>query len=196
MTTRPDWQDVLDFWFLAPCEPGHLRPRQAWFQKSAAFDAEILSRFGAQIDVAVVGGLRAWDAHPEGTLARILLLDQFTRNVWRGTARAFSGDALARAAAQRLVATGLHLALRPVQRVFAYLPFEHAEDLVLQRRCVALYQDLARVAGQEYKGYVDYAERHRDVIARFGRFPHRNAQLGRPSTDEELAFLMQPGSSF
>ncbi|VFR26394.1 FIG027190: Putative transmembrane protein [plant metagenome] len=196
MTTRPDWQDVLDFWFLAPCEPGHLRPRQAWFQKSAAFDAEILSRFGAQIDVAVAGGLRAWDAHPEGTLARILLLDQFTRNVWRGTARAFSGDALARAAAQRLVATGLHLALRPVQRVFAYLPFEHAEDLVLQRRCVALYQDLARVAGQEYKGYVDYAERHRDVIARFGRFPHRNAQLGRPSTDEELAFLTQPGSSF
>lgn len=196
MTTRPDWQDVLDFWFLAPCEPGHLRPRQAWFQKSAAFDAEILSRFGAQIEAAVAGGLRAWDAHPEGTLARILLLDQFTRNVWRGTARAFSGDALARAAAQRLVATGLHLALRPAQRVFAYLPFEHAEDLVLQHRCVALYEDLARAAGPEYKGYVDYAERHRDVIARFGRFPHRNAQLGRPSTAEELAFLTQPGSSF
>ncbi|VFR54694.1 FIG027190: Putative transmembrane protein [plant metagenome] len=196
MTTRPDWQDVLDFWFLAPCEPGHLRPRQAWFQKSAAFDADILSRFGAQIEAAVAGGLRAWDAHPEGTLARILLLDQFTRNVWRGTARAFSGDALARAAAQRLIATGLHLALRPVQRVFAYLPFEHAEDLVLQRRCVSLYEDLARVGGQEYKGYVDYAERHRDVIARFGRFPHRNAQLGRPSTDEELVFLTQPGSSF
>jgi uncharacterized protein (DUF924 family) len=180
--------DVLDFWFNQP--PAN------WFRKNAAFDAIIRERFGATIDVALGGGLRNWDEQgAEGILARILVLDQFTRNAWRDTPTAFAGDALALAAARGLVDSGAHLALTAQQRSFVYMPFEHAEDAAMQEQGIALFTVLAAEVAS-FNNSRDYAQRHSRVIARFGRFPHRNAILGRPSTAEEAAFLLEPGSGF
>jgi uncharacterized protein (DUF924 family) len=188
--------DVLNFWFLAPDAPGHGQAREDWFRKDDGFDAQVRERFGALIAQAVAGGLREWDDEgPQGTLARILVLDQFTRNARRDTSGAFEGDALALAAARSLVDSGADRALTPVQRWFAYLPFMHAEDARAQEQSVELFTELAR----EHPGFdsaLDYAHRHRGVIARFGRFPHRNRILGRASTPDELAYLSQPGSGF
>jgi uncharacterized protein (DUF924 family) len=192
MTAR----EVCDFWFGAAGSASDGQPRRAWFVKNEAFDAEIAQRFGDTIAQAVVGGLRVWDDEgPQGVLARILVLDQFTRNAWRNTPRAFEGDTLALQAARQLADSGAHAALPPQQRAFAYMPFEHAEDASMQERSVALFTALAA----EHPGFedtLDYAHRHRGVIARFGRFPHRNAILGRTSTLEEVEFLRQPGSRF
>ena len=189
-------QDVLDFWFLPPADPDFGQQRAVWFRKDDAFDAAIRVRFGDLIEQAVAGGLREWDEQgPAGTLARILVLDQFTRNAWRGTPASFSGDALALASAQQIVDSGAVSTLLAVQRWFAYMPFEHAEDARMQERSVALFEALAH-ENEGYGGVLDYAHRHRGVIARFGRFPHRNVILGRASTPEEIAFLAQPGSSF
>lgn len=189
-------QDILDFWFLPPTADGYGKERDVWFRKDDAFDAGVKARFGPLIDQAVAGGLREWDQQgPPGTLARILLLDQFTRNAYRGTPASFGGDVLALAAAERLADNGADQMLLPVQRWFAYMPFEHAEDARMQERSVALFTALAE-ANQGYEGVLDYAHRHRGVIARFGRFPHRNAILGRASTADEIAYLAQPGSGF
>ena len=188
-------QDVLDFWFLPPDNPDYGQSRVEWFRKDEAFDARIAERFGALIDDALAGGLRAWDAMPHGALARLIVLDQLTRNVHRGTPRAFAGDAQALALAQSLTEQGLDQQLPPMLRAFAYLPFEHAEDLAMQARAVELFQLLSQ-AQPGFESMLDYAQRHQEVIARFGRFPHRNAILGRPSTPQEVAFLRQPGSSF
>ena len=188
-------QAVLDFWFLPPDNPGYGQSRAEWFRKDEAFDARIAERFGALIDDALAGGLRAWEATPHGALARLIVLDQLTRNVHRGTPRAFAGDAQALALAQTLTEQGLDQQLPPILRAFAYLPFEHAEDLAMQARAVELFQLLSQ-AQPGFESMLDYAQRHQEVIARFGRFPHRNAILGRPSTPQEVAFLRQPGSSF
>ncbi|SDA68298.1 MULTISPECIES: DUF924 family protein [unclassified Janthinobacterium] len=188
-------QAVLDFWFLPPDNPGYGQSRAEWFRKDEAFDARIAERFGALIDDALAGGLRAWEATPHGALARLIVLDQLTRNVHRGTPRAFAGDAQALALAQSLTEQGLDQQLPPMLRAFAYLPFEHAEDLAMQARAVELFQLLSQ-AQPGFESMLDYAQRHQEVIARFGRFPHRNAILGRPSTPQEVAFLRQPGSSF
>ncbi|QYF95128.1 DUF924 domain-containing protein [Massilia sp. PAMC28688] len=189
-------QQILDFWFLPPSDPGHGQPRQEWFKKDDAFDAAIEERFAGLIQQAVAGGLREWDTEgPQGTLARILVLDQFTRNAARGQPAAFAGDALALAAARQLVDSGQHLQLSPMQRWFAYMPFEHAEDAHMQEQSVTLFTALAA----EHPGFeqaLDYAHRHRGVIARFGRFPHRNPILGRASSAEELAYLALPGAGF
>lgn len=183
---------VTDFWFgTAP----DYQPRDEWFRKSDAFDAQIHSRFGPTIEAALAGGLHEWDATPQGRLARIVVLDQFTRNVFRGTPRAFAGDALALAAAQEVVDASLDHALHPVWRAFAYMPFEHAEDMAMQDRAVQLFTALA-ASDPRFEGNLDYAHRHHDVIRRFGRFPHRNAVLGRTSTAEELTYIAQPGSGF
>lgn len=185
---------VLDFWFGSD---DAVDPR--WFKGGEAFDREIDRRFGATIDAALAGELDDWAASADGALALVLVLDQFTRNVYRGTPRAFAGDARALALARRLVDSGEHRRLPPLQRWFAYMPLEHAEDLTLQQQCVGLFEALAAEPGPQREalaGALDYARRHHDVIARFGRFPHRNAILGRASTDEEAAFLLQPGSSF
>jgi uncharacterized protein (DUF924 family) len=189
-------QQVLDFWFGAPGTVGYGQARREWFVKQPAFDAEIRERFGALIDAAIQGGLRDWDeAGPQGVLARILLLDQFTRNAYRDTPAAFAGDALALAAAQALVDAGADRHLLPVQRSFVYMPFEHAEDAFMQERAVELF---SRLAAEQpgFESSLDYAHRHRGVIARFGRFPHRNAILGRASTPEEIEFLQQHGARF
>ena len=189
-------QEVLDFWFLAPNDPRYGSQRAEWFRKDEAFDAAIRERFAALAEQAVAGGLREWDQKgPLGTLARILVLDQFTRNAYRGTPDAFAGDPLALAAALQLADSGDDQDLLPVQRAFAYMPFEHAEDAAMQERAVALFTRLAAL-NPDYEGMLDYAHRHRGVIARFGRFPHRNAILGRASTPEELDYLRQPGSGF
>ena len=189
-------QDVLDFWFLPPGADAYGAQRDVWFRKDDAFDAAISERFGPLIGQAVAGGLREWDQPgPEGVLARILVLDQFTRNAYRGKPESFGGDALALAAARQLVDSGADQALLPVQRWFAYMPFEHAEDGSMQERSVALFAALA-AANPGYEGVLDYAHRHRGVIARFSRFPHRNHILGRASTEDEIAYLAQPGSGF
>jgi uncharacterized protein (DUF924 family) len=191
-----DAQEVLDFWFLPSSDPGHGQQRAEWFRKDDAFDAVIRERFGAAINHAIAGGLREWDEEgPRGVLARILVLDQFTRNAYRGTPESFAGDVLALNAARQLVASGAHLALSPWERSFAYMPFEHAEDARMQQCAVDLFTQLAG----EHEGFgemLDYAHRHRGVIARFGRFPHRNPILGRASTPEELDYLAKPGAGF
>lgn len=198
-------QAVFDFWFQPGAGQAADAPRREWFQKDNAFDREIASRFGALIERALAGGLLEWDADgPRARPARILVLDQFTRNVHRGTPLAFAGDALALRAARAMVDDGQDLALPPLQRSFVYLPFEHAEDLAMQEQAVALYtrmeNDERDVAPADtvkgIAGMLDYARRHREVIRRFGRFPHRNAILGRASTAEEEAYLRQPGSGF
>jgi uncharacterized protein (DUF924 family) len=187
-------QDILDFWFLPSGSAGHGAMRPEWFRKDGQFDALIKARFGALIEQALAGRLPHPD-DPAGMLARILLLDQFTRNVYRDTSQAFGGDAIALTLAQELLAAGGDLALPPVQRAFVYLPFEHAEDAALQQQSVALFTQLCRAA-PALSGMLDFAIRHRDVIARFGRFPHRNRLLGRASTPQEQQFLLEPGSSF
>lgn len=183
---------VLDFWFGA----APFAARAEWFRKDPRFDGQILVRFGGLIGEAVASGLADWDRDgAPGVLARILLLDQFTRNVYRDTPAAFGGDRLALQLAQALVDGGADQALAPWQRAFAYMPFEHAEDAAMQERAVALFTRLGQ-AGPGFERMLDFALRHRDVVARFGRFPHRNAILGRASTAAELDFLAQPGSGF
>ena len=187
---------VLDFWFLPPDHLGHGAYRAEWFRKDEAFDATIRERFGAAIEAALYG--RAPVEKPDADLlATILLLDQFTRNIFRGTPRAFAGDAQALQIAESLVATGRDKNLTPFQRWFAYLSFEHGESMLDQERSVALFSALAREMKHEtFDNACNYALRHRQVIERFGRFPHRNAILGRESTAAEIEFLKQPGSSF
>jgi len=187
----PDARHVLDFWFG---DSDAQRPE--WFRKDSAFDALIRERFGAWVHQALAGTLDGWAGQgADAALARVLLLDQFTRNIYRDTARAFDGDARALAAARAMVAHRHDLQLPALRRVFAYLPFEHAEDRAAQRLSVALFETLARER-PETEGFADYARRHAAVIARFGRFPHRNAALGRASSAEEAEFLRQPGSGF
>ncbi|UGQ46297.1 DUF924 family protein [Massilia endophytica] len=189
-------QDVLDFWFLPIGAKGHNAQRMEWFRKDDAFDREIQRQFGGVIEEALSGGLRRWsDEGTQGSLARIIVLDQFTRNVFRDTPKAFAGDELALEAARMLDDSGANQTLPPVQRAFSYMPFEHAEDLAMQERAVELFEMLNATAGG-YESMLDYAKRHRDVIRRFRRFPHRNAILGRESTPEEIEFLKQPGSRF
>lgn len=167
--------------------------RPDWFRKSDAFDRLVAERFGDEIEAALAGTLPpAWAAEP---LAEILLLDQFTRNVYRGQPRAFAGDARALALAQGLVASGTDRALTTMERWFAYLPYEHAESLAMQDESVRLFSALA-AEDQRLADALDYAHRHRDVILRFGRFPHRNAVLGRASTAAEQEYLAQPGAGF
>lgn len=187
---------VLDFWYLPPGDPGHGRYRPEWFRKDARFDDAIRTRFGADI-AAALDSVLPEDATDTAVLARILMLDQFTRNIFRATPQAFAGDAQALALATRLVDTGRDKNLDPWQRWFAYLPFEHSESLLEQERSVALYTALAREQQSDaFDNALGYAVRHRDIVARFGRFPHRNAILGRSSSADEAEFLTRPGSSF
>jgi uncharacterized protein (DUF924 family) len=183
-------EDVLAFWFGQGAEYGQRHKR--WFEKQPGFDAEVRQRFlGLHEQLARE---RAWLDSPRGRLARILVLDQFPRNMFRGTPRAFATDPLALNTARLAVQRGDDQALLPVERLFVYLPFEHSEALEDQERACELTKPLA--AFPETDDAYRYALAHRDVIARFGRFPHRNSILGRASTAEEIDFLKQPGSSF
>ena len=193
--TASEADAVLDFWFGASGSSEFGRARKAWFSKDAAFDATVRDRFGALVERALRGELEAWGAGPRSSLAQILLLDQFTRNAFRGTTRSFAGDARALAAASRMVGSRQDVALAPFMRAFVYLPFEHAEGLAMQDEAIRLFTKLVNEA-PEHADMLAYAHRHRDVIERFGRFPHRNEILGRQSTAEEIAFVKQPGSAF
>ncbi len=184
-----DFIEVLDFWFGAPSSRERGRPRKAWFQKSESFDAEIRRRFLITWERAARGELERWQATPLASLALVVTLDQFPRNMFRGTARSFASDSAALTTAGETIAREFDRLLSPVERSFVYLPFAHAEDLAAQRRSLELFQGLDREN-------VESAKRHYEIIARFGRFPHRNAALDRDSTAEEIAFLKQPGSSF
>ncbi len=194
----PDAQQVLDFWFGTADDPGHLQQRPQWFRKDPGFDAAIVQRFGRLIEQALAGGIDDWAAAPLAALpalARVIVLDQFTRNAYRGSARAFAGDAMALQTARALVASGLDRELTGVQRMFVYLPFEHAEDRSHQRTSLQLFEQLGRDE-PALAGLSEWAQRHHDIVERFGRFPHRNAALGRASSSDELEFLKQPGSGF
>jgi uncharacterized protein (DUF924 family) len=176
-------QEVLDFWREAT--------GQRWFKKDPAFDAEIRARFEALHQAASRRELDGWAETAEGALALLLLLDQFPRNIYRGSPHAFATDRLALAVAERAVARGFDLKVPVELQVFFYLPFEHAEDAEAQRRGVELCQGHEARGGHE--SYPRYALIHQDLIARFGRFPHRNAVLGRVSSEAELAFLAAEG---
>ncbi len=178
---------VLGFWF------NHLDPKD-WFKKSERTDAEIRARFLKLTEELLRTQAAGWDGTPDDRLAAILVLDQFTRNIFRGTARAFAGDAAALSLARAAIDAGdLEREVDTHRKLFVLMPLEHAEDLATQVRCVELMESLPWPADADY---ADYARRHRDVIARFGRFPHRNALLGRANTPEEEAFLSEPGSRF
>jgi len=180
--------DVLTFWFAG--DPA--AHRKVWFEKDAAFDTACAD-FKAACDLAKAGALDAWAETPKGGLALLILLDQVSRNLHRGTAEAFAADAKARTIARAMLARGLDQALTPVERMFVYLPFEHSEDLADQDLSVRLFAALDAASGGDIH---DYAVRHRDVIRRFGRFPHRNAALGRANTPEEDAYLAEPDAGF
>jgi uncharacterized protein (DUF924 family) len=186
--------EVLAFWFGPSDAPGSGGARKEWFVKDEGFDAQIRERFGALIESALAGGLEQWLDAPETALAYVILLDQFTRNAFRDTPASFAGDARALAAARLIVARGWDTRMTPVHRWFCYLPFEHSERIEDQHESLRLFGLLRDdpVAGGAY----EWAVKHCEVIERFGRYPHRNAILGRASTPQELAFLAQPGSRF
>ncbi|MCV2357898.1 DUF924 family protein [Paucibacter sp. TC2R-5] len=195
LTLAAQAQQVLNYWFgpLGSADEGQIRP--LWFQKSETTDADIKQRFGGLIDDALAGRLPAWSETPLSRLARILLLDQFTRNVFRGTAQSFAGDDLALQDTLALLDGDLLRELEPLQRWFALMPLEHAESMPMQDRSVAEFSALAQQDAR-LSGALDYAHKHREVITLFGRYPHRNALLGRASSAAELTYLAQPGAGF
>lgn len=193
---------VLEFWLGA--EPARaLRDparNRLWWRKDAATDADIRARFDTWVAAALAGRLHPWADAPDGLLALVLLTDQFTRNIHRDTPAAFAGDPLALAWCRQGIAAGWEPRLSAAERAFLYMPLEHSEILADQDECVARFERLvaesAAVERGALAGMLDYARRHREVIARFGRFPHRNAILGRESSAAELEFLRTPGSRF
>jgi uncharacterized protein (DUF924 family) len=174
-------QSVLDFWFRGNEE------RKEWFQKDPAFDDEIRARFLPLYEAAARGALAAWKHSPRECLALIILLDQFPRNMFRDSARAFAADPLALDAARHAVASGYDRSLSEIERTFVYLPFEHSENLADQETALRLFAGHANY---------EWARKHWEIVRRFGRFPHRNAVLGRQNTPAEIEFLKQPGSGF
>jgi uncharacterized protein (DUF924 family) len=183
MTDSPSIRDVLDFWFLPLGDPGHGKSREVWWSGPAEFDAEIGDRFGAAFDRAVEGGFDSWRQSPDGALALILLCDQFPRNMHRKSARAFAGDAKALETARLALARFYPTAFNTTMRIFFYMPFQHSEALSDQELGCALF------AAFEDEEMMKHAVEHRDVIVKFGRFPHRNDALGRVCTPDELDYL-------
>ena len=185
---------ILDFWFGSPSSAECGKERSLWFIKNPEFDKELSDRFLLDREQAARGELDYFQDSPHGYLALILLLDQFPRNIFRGTPKSFATDAKALSVARNAVDREGDRVLLPVQRWFIYLPFEHSENLADQKRCVELFASLADDPASTKT--IDYALRHKAVIERFGRFPHRNKILGRETTVAEAEFLKQPGSSF
>ncbi len=175
--------DIVRFWFE------ELKPKD-WYRKDPAIDAEITKRFGAIYEALKTSVPQDWLAEPKGMLAAILVLDQFPRNMFRDDPRAFAMDQAALMLSKRAIAEGMDMRVPPEQRAFIYMPFQHSEARDDQARSIELFTALGAPLN------LDFAQRHEAIIARFGRFPHRNAVLGRESTREELAFLKEPGSSF
>lgn len=191
----PNAEDVLHFWLGDGLERGWCSDNRddLWFAGGPKLDADIRQRFGPLVERAIDGALGDWEAQMETRLSLVLLLDQFPRNIHRGKPRAFAGDARAQQLVQQALASGLDRDLATVGRVFLYMPLVHAETLALQDEAVARFQQLRDTSAPELREKLDrnlhFAKLHRDIVLRFGRFPHRNAALGRTSTAEELAFL-------
>ena len=200
MANHPD--SVLAFWFGATGSAAEVAGRQSklWFGKSSANDQAVVEHFSATLTDATAGRLDHWTNTPRGRLALVIVLDQFPHHIHRDQPQAFATDPQALALSLAVLAAGEDQLLAPIERVFLYLPLEHAESLAMQERSVSLYERLAHEAAAAeralFDSYLDYARKHLDVVARFGRFPHRNTILGRPSTPDELEFLKQPGSRF
>jgi uncharacterized protein (DUF924 family) len=188
------FEEILDFWFGSPKSLDYGKERSFWFTKNPEFDQELGDRFLLDYEQAAGGELDYLQDSPLGCLTLVLLLDQFGRNMFRGTPKSFATDAKALSVAQSAVGKGSDRALLPVQRWFIYLPFEHSENLADQERCVELFATLSNHPASA--NTIEYALRHKAVIERFGRFPHRNKILGRTNTAAEVEFLKQPGSSF
>jgi uncharacterized protein (DUF924 family) len=197
-----DPEDILQFWFGDGTEaPAKAEAQMSlWFEASPATDAEIRERFGAAVEAAGRGERASWIGAPRSTLALVMLLDQFPRNIWRGTARAFSHDEQALADARQAVAAGFLSTLAPIEQPFLALPFQHSESLDAQRESLQLCDEIVANAPAEWRSLLEsfhwYAQRHRELIERFGRFPHRNAILGRESTGEELRHLDAGAENF
>jgi uncharacterized protein (DUF924 family) len=194
-----DYEALLAYWF-GPFEAGFSTAahRQRWFAASRSFDAALTERFAPLVETAAAGGLDRWCETPRGRLAFVLVCDQLPRNIYRGTARAFATDHLAIDAAREAVSAGVDLTLGLDERAFLYLPFEHSESILDQHLAVGLFTALRDASPKGYRdltgGYLRFAQQHRDLILRFGRFPHRNTVLGRPSTSEESAYLESGGT--
>ncbi len=187
-------EEVLDFWFGREDEPGYGEFREAWFRKDPEFDREVQERFGTLYERAASGELDGWRDDARACLALVICLDQFPRNMFRGDGRTHATDAKALETAGHAVERALDRELPPFQRMFLYMPFMHSENLEDQRRSVELFERLAeKLAGPDV---TSYAAGHMEIVERFGRFPHRNAILGRETTPEEAEFLKGPGSSF
>lgn len=197
MSSRPE--DVLYFWIGNPGDPP-LRNAEQWWKKDAAFDDECRKRFAALIEAGARGELGDWKQTPHGRLALVILFDQLSRNVFRNTPRSFAQDPLARDVALESMAKGDENVFSLIERAFLYMPLMHAEDVGLQHQCVASFNRIAGRGEGDVKKYLDnclgFAKKHEEIVERFGRFPHRNAILGRTSTKEEETFLLEPGSSF
>lgn len=189
--------EVIEEWFGPGDDATVIAQKSSrWFKKDPAFDDHLRERFGALVEQAIAGPLPGWAADPHGAVAEVVLLDQFTRNIYRDTPRMYAGDARALAAA-RLAIEHHAGRLRCCEQLFLWMPFEHAEDIDTQRACVAGVKALARRApdncAQTFADFVKYAIWHKDIVERFGRFPHRNAILGRDSSAEEAAYLAEHG---
>ena len=197
-----DWQYVLAFWFGDSGEDAVVAGEKSslWWGKSSETDQLIWAKFSHRVEQASEGSLLHWLEHPEGRLAAIILIDQFRRNIYRDKPEAFAADSLSLRWCKEGLELGLDGSLRPIERVFFYLPLEHSEDIADQRLSVQLFKQLrSEVPASDralFESYVDFAQRHHDIVAQFGRFPHRNAVLGRESSAAEIVFLQQPGSSF
>jgi uncharacterized protein (DUF924 family) len=195
-------ESVLDFWFGAPGSAAEIAGRQSklWFGKSLANDQAVIDRFADTLTAATAGQLDDWANTPRGRLALVIVLDQFPHHIHRDRPQAFATDPQSLELSLAALESGEDRKLAPIERVFLYLPLEHAESIEMQERSVSLYEQLANEAAADeralFDNFLDYARKHLDVVARFGRFPHRNEILGRPSTPEELEFLKQPGSRF
>jgi uncharacterized protein (DUF924 family) len=195
-------EHVLAFWFGLPGSAAEVagRQRKLWFGKTPENDLAVTERFAATLRAAAAGQLDHWANTSRGRLALVIVLDQFPHHIHRDRPQAFATDPQALALSLDALAAVEDRQLAPIERVFLYLPLEHAESLAMQDRSVSLYEALAREAAADerplFDNFLDYARKHREVVARFGRFPHRNAILGRASTPDELEFLQQPGSRF
>lgn len=195
-------ESILNFWFGDEADDAAVAKQCAtlWWKKNPAVDQQIRTRFALVLDAAAKGDFDRWLDDGRGYLAMIILADQFSRNMYRDTPRAFAYDGFSLRWCKAGMASGKDRMLRPIERVFFYLPMEHSESLDEQRRSVAVFKELAESVPSAHRelfeGYVNYAVRHREIIERFGRFPHRNVILGRESTLEEIEFLKGPGSSF
>ncbi len=188
------WSDVYEFWFGSPGSEGHGMARDFWFGGGPEIDAEIVRRFAKTYEEAISGRLESWFAEPRGAVSLIIVLDQFPRNMFRGSARSFASDHLALANAKKLADSPACETLITVEKMFAYMPFEHSENIEDQNRSVALFN---AIDPHEDKGeLIQFAVEHRDIIERFGRFPHRNSILGRDSTPEEEAWLQESDQRF